>query len=213
MEIDTLINFGMLIITGTSCFFSFKSAKAAKDQADTAIKQLLAMNRPTLTAYFNVSKSGAWSIVIKNEGASLATNVNVSINKEFSDIIGDPMPKLGKMKLSLASQQEFKIFMCGGGDDKKIEKFNKVVGIIDMEYYDSQDNKYNNRVEINTRDYYGFWLEQSYEAKLLSTLSNIHHQLKQITKTIKKNEQLLCLRKSKMPSFTAVNPPRATKIK
>lgn len=74
------------------CVFNGKSAKAAKEQTETARQQIDEMirqynesNRPIVIVRFEIIRSGLLCFVLENIGPVVAEDIKIRINDEFID--------------------------------------------------------------------------------------------------------------------------------
>lgn len=139
-----------VVATIIICYFNGKSAKAAKMQTDEMIRQYNIANRPNVTIYFDIIRSGLMCFIIENEGNKAAHNVSIKINKEFINGIDEgrereQLEKLATAKLYLASRQ--KIYICLGGQ-LQFSQIAKNVAEIDIAY-----DEYSEHTTIDLNQY------------------------------------------------------------
>lgn len=122
----------MVIITGIYviatifiCRFNWISAKSAQEQTAEMIKQYKENQRPVISVYFDIIRSGLCCLMIENVGLSPAHDVNIKINDKFLENLprgkeNSPLFKLSDAHLFIASGQKFTVYMCGQTDFKNV---------------------------------------------------------------------------------------------
>ena len=167
-----------VVATIIICIFNGRSAKAAKEQTETAKQQIAEMikqynesNRPIVTIRFDIIRSGLLCFVLENIGPVGASNVKVSINDEFIDNLESAekstrIREITESVLYLSSHQKVFIFL---GGQSLFSKIAEVKALIDITYGDN----YSEHTEID------LW---QYRFMLLYTseLEDISHHLKKI---------------------------------
>ena len=85
-----IITFVYVVATVFICIYNSKSAKAAKEQAEIAQKQMDLMlqqfretNRPVISIGFDIIRSGILCFVIENIGMAAAKKVIIRLNEDF----------------------------------------------------------------------------------------------------------------------------------
>ena len=167
-----------VVATVVICVFNGKSAKAAKEQTETARQQIGEMirqynesNRPFVVIRFEIIRSGLLCFVLENIGTLPATDVKVIINDEFINGIEKQdkqirLREITESTLFLSSHQKIFILLGGQSHFSKIAE-NKA--IIDISY----NGKYKDHTEIDLWQY-RFMLSYS------SELEDISNHLKKI---------------------------------
>lgn len=139
-----------VVATIIICYFNGKSAQAARIQTDEMMRQYNLANRPRVTIYFDVIRSGLLCFVVENEGASPAHNVSIKINKDFLNGVDgendrNRLEELINAKLYLASKQ--KMYICLGGQPR-FAKLAQNVAEIDISY-----DEYEEHISIDLNQY------------------------------------------------------------
>ncbi|MBE7005721.1 MAG: hypothetical protein E7424_01045 [Ruminococcaceae bacterium] len=147
-----------VVATIIICVFNGKSAKAAREQTDTAKRQIEEMitqynelNRPVVTIRFDIIRSGLLCFVVENTGPVAASDVQIRINDEFLNNIKDKkeqdsIREITKARLFLSSHQ--KVFFCLGGQQVFSEIASQTAKI-DISY----NGKYDEHTEIDLWQY------------------------------------------------------------
>lgn len=164
--ITTIYVFATIVI----CYFNGKTAKTAKIQTDEMIRQYELVNKPYVMIHFDIIRSGLLCFVIENEGSSPAHNVNIKINKEFIDGVGNEnekerLERLADTELYLASKQRIFLFLGGQSSFKELAKN---VAEIDIQY---DEYKEHTTIDLNQ---YGMFL------KYASPMDDISEHIKKI---------------------------------
>lgn len=125
-----------VVATIIICYFNGKSAQVARIQTDEMIRQYNLANRPRVTIYFDIIRSGLLCFVIENVGVSPAHNVSININEDFLNGVDDEkdrncLEEMTSAKLFLASKQ--KMYICLGGQPQ-FTKLAQNVAEIDISY-------------------------------------------------------------------------------
>ena len=185
MDTNEITNWLMVIITAVYvvativiCVFNGKSAKAAKEQTETARQQIDEMirqynetNRPFVVIRFEIIRSGLLCFVVENIGPVAAKDVKIRINDEFIENVenedGDSkLRETSKATLFLSSHQKAYILL---GAQRQFSEIASVPAKINISY----NGKYNEYTEIDLMQY-GFLLLYS------SELEDISQHLKHI---------------------------------
>lgn len=167
-----------VIATIVICVFNGKSAKAAKEQTETAKQQINEMirqynesNRPIVIIRFEIIRSGLLCFVVENIGPVAAKDIKIKINDDFIDNIEKEDKQIrireaSEATLFLSSHQ--KIFILLGGQSH-FSKIASVTAKIDITY----NGMFNEHTEIDLWQY-RFMLTYS------SELEDISQHLKHI---------------------------------
>lgn len=131
-----------VVATIIICYFNGRSAQAARIQTDEMIRQYNLANRPRVTIYFDIIRSGLLCFVVENEGASPAHNVGIKINKEFLDGMDEEedrnrLKEMADAEIYLASKQ--KMYICLGGQPQ-FTKLAQNVAEIDISYDEYEEH-------------------------------------------------------------------------
>ncbi len=147
-----------VVATIVICVFNGKSAKAAKEQTETAKQQIEEMirqyneaNRPIVVVRFEIIRSGLLCFVIENIGPVAAKDVRIQINEEFIANLEkvDKQTHLreeSEATLFLSSHQRF-YFMIGG--QLEFKEIAAVTAKFDISY----NGQYNEHTEIDLWQY------------------------------------------------------------
>lgn len=184
-----------VIATIVICFYNGKSARAAREQTETArlqidemIRQYNESNRPFVIIRFEIIRSGLLCFVLENTGSMAAIDLKIKINDGFIKGIEklDKQIRLREItnsSLYLSTHQKIYIFL---GAQTHFSKIAENKAIFDISY----NGKYSEHTEINLWDYrymlvYNSELEdisqylkkieteeKKYHNKLLSEISN-----------------------------------------
>lgn len=147
-----------VVATIVICIFNGKSAKAAKEQTETAKQQIATMiqqynesNRPIVVVRFEIIRSGLLCFVIENIGPVAAKDVRIQINEEFISNLEkvDKQTHLreeSKATLFLSSRQRFYIMIGGQPEFSEIATETAKFNI-------TYNGKYNEHTEIDLWQY------------------------------------------------------------
>lgn len=172
-----------VIATIVICVFNGKSAKAAKEQTETAKQQINEMirqynesNRPIVIIRFEIIRSGLLCFVVENIGPVAAKDIKIKINDDFIDNIEKEDKQIrireaSEATLFLSSHQ--KIFILLGGQSH-FSKIASVTAKIDITY----NGMFNEHTEIDLWQY-RFMLTYSSELEDISQhLKHIENETK-----------------------------------
>lgn len=147
-----------VVATIMICIFNGKSAKAAKEQTETAKQQIDEMirqynesNRPVVIVRFEIIRSGLLCFVVENIGPVAATNVTIKINDEFINNLEkeDSQTRLreaSEATLFLSSHQKFYLLL---GGQPQFNNIASETAKFDITY----NGKYNEHTEIDLWQY------------------------------------------------------------
>ena len=180
-----------VIATILICYYNAMTAKAAKAQTQELIYQRLQSDRPYVSIYFDIIRSGLMCFVIENIGTQPAFNLNLNLNDEFIDTIVDNstkghLKKLYASNIFLGVKQKLFIFI-----DLQIQfsKIAKEKAVFKVNYND----KYSEDIIIDISQY-GFMLVYK------SSTEDISQHLKKI------KEESIDFQKELLKSFTQKSP-------
>ena len=172
-----------VVATIVICVFNGKSAKASKEQTETArqqidemIRQYNELNRPFVIIRFEVIRSGLLCFVVENIGTVAAKDVTIKLNDEFLDNLEKENEQTGLREISestlfLASHQKFYILL---GGQPHFSNIASVTAKFDVLY----NGKYNEHTEIDLWQY-RYMLTYSSELEDISQhLKHIEHESK-----------------------------------
>lgn len=165
------------------CVFNGKSAKAAKEQTETARQQIDEMirqynesNRPIVIVRFEIIRSGLLCFVLENIGPVVAEDIKIRINDEFIDNLEKEdkqirLRETTEATLFLSSHQKLYILL---GGQSQFSKIASVPAKFDISY----NGKYNEHTEIDLWQY-RFMLTYSSELEDISQhLKHIENEAK-----------------------------------
>lgn len=191
-----------VIATIVICVFNGKSAKAAREQTETAKQQIDEMirqynesNRPFIIVRFEIIRSGLLCFVIENIGPLAATDVRITINEDFIDNLEKQdkqirLREISESTLFLSSHQKLHILL---GGQTQFSKISAVRAVFDITY----NGKYAEHTEIDLWQYrfmlsYSSELEDiSQHLKKLENEEKAYH--KEYLKTISKSSPISVL--------------------
>lgn len=172
-----------VVATIVICVFNGKSAKAAKEQTETAKQQINEMirqynesNRPIVIVRFEIIRSGLLCFVLENVGPVAAKDIKIRINDEFIDNLEKEDKQLRlrettEATLFLSSHQKLHFFL---GGQTQFSKIASVPAIFDISY----NGKYDEHTEIDLWQY-RFMLTYSQELEDISQhLKHIENETK-----------------------------------
>lgn len=184
-----------VVATIVICVFNGKSAKAAKEQTETARQQIDEMirqynesNRPFVIIRFEIIRSGLLCFVVENIGPVAAKDVKIKINNDFIENVekvdkDSHIRETSKATLFLSSHQKMYILL---GGQTQFSEIASVPARINISY----NSKYTEYTEIDLWQYrfllvYSSELEDiSQHLKHIENESKTYHnkQLKALTK-------------------------------
>lgn len=139
------------------CVFNYRSAKATREQVLEQKRQFDEGNKPCVDITFEIIRSGLLALKIQNTGSKMATNVNVSLNKNCTDLYSlsnkshfEYIEKLLKSKFHLGVNQSFFVFLCSHIQIHDLKNTNL---ILDISYSDRQSNMYSDQITISFDSY------------------------------------------------------------
>lgn len=147
-----------VVATIVICVFNGRSAKAAKEQTETAKRQIDEMirqyseaNRPLVTVRFDIIRSGLLCFVIENIGPLAATELRIKMNEDFIENLEKVekhthLREISETTLFLSSHQKLYVFLSGQSQFSEIAN---VAAKFDITY----NGKYIEHTEIDLWQY------------------------------------------------------------
>lgn len=179
-----------VVATIVICYFNGISAKAAKEQTETAKQQIDEMirqynesNRPIVIVRFEVIKSGLLCFVLENIGPVEAYDIKIRINDEFLDNLEKEinnfekedkqiyLRKVTESTLFLSSHQKIYVMLGGNPEFSKIAN---VPAIFDISY----NGKYDEHTEIDLLQYEGMIIYRSELEDISQHLKDLENEAK-----------------------------------
>lgn len=180
-----------VVATIVICVFNARSAKAAKEQAAIAQKQMQEMvtqynstNRPIMTVRFEIVRSSLLCFIFENVGPLPAESVKIHINDSFVENVLSVNDKLRlkevtEAELFVASKQKIVVLLAGQKDFEIIASEPAIITI-------SYNSQYVETSTIDINQYAFMMVYSSSEEDISQHLKKIKEQDKQYHKSVVK---------------------------
>ncbi len=179
------ITFVYVIATCFICGANICAAKASKKQLAETKRQFEEDNRPSITYEMFFENRTYYGLRFTNHGKRVATNVSISLQKEFVDsltesVFADFLKKLDGKEFLLGVGQSYSIYFGGASFRNNIEKM-PIEGTIS--YRDGRKN-YVEAIYLDFNLYPPFFSTTTNEDKLIKKLSEQNNELELLRKEI-----------------------------